>query len=72
MSPRFSGSCEARETMKRKKTPEEIRQQLVETDANFRRLHDRIVEISGAPPLSSEEIDRRLQERIDELRRDRG
>jgi hypothetical protein len=47
---------------------EEITRNLLARDANFRRLYDRIVELTGAPPPSSEEIGRRLERRIAELR----
>jgi hypothetical protein len=37
-------------------------------DPDVRRLYARIVELTGAPPPSSEEIGRRLERRIAELR----
>ena len=54
--------------MAKKTTREETTRRLLMTDANFRRLYDRIVTLTGAPPPSSEEIGRKLQRRIAELR----
>lgn len=58
--------------MKRKrKSREEIVDELLRTDPNFRRLKEAIERRGGKAPITaadSEELTRRLQERIDQLR----
>jgi hypothetical protein len=54
-------------TMKRMNR-DEFTEHLLETDRNFRRLYERIVELTGAPPPSSEEIDHLLEQRIAQRR----
>ena len=58
--------------MAKKTTSEETTLHLLATDANFRRLYDRIVALTGAPPGSSEEIGLKLDRRLAELRKAGG
>jgi hypothetical protein len=50
--------------MKRKKTREERINEFRATDANFRRLYDRVYELNGGRIPSSQEIGQRLEARI--------
>jgi hypothetical protein len=54
--------------MKKPKTREEAIQHLVKTDLNFRRLHDRVVELNGGTLPSSEDTVRMLEQRIAQRR----
>ena len=54
--------------MKKPKTPDEVTEHLLRTDSNFRRLYHRVAELNGGVVPSSEEIGRRLQERLTQRR----
>ena len=49
---------------KKRMTRDELIAELVETDENFRRLHDKVVAMNGGRIPTSEEIDHRLEETI--------
>jgi len=48
--------------MKRKRSREETIEELRRSDANFRRLYDKVVEMNGGRVPSSEEIDQHIDE----------
>ena len=54
--------------MKKPKTPDEVTEHLLKTDSNFRRLYHRVAELNGGVVPSSEEIGRRLRERVAQRR----
>ncbi len=54
--------------MKKRKTPDEITEHLLKTNSNFRRLYHRVAELNGGIVPSSEEIRRRLEERVAQRR----
>ena len=54
--------------MKKRKTREEAIEYLVKTEPDFRRLHDRVVELNGGTLPSSEETVRLVEERIAQRR----
>jgi hypothetical protein len=54
--------------MKKRKTPDEVTEHLLKTDSNFRRLYHRVAERNGGVVPSSEEIRRRLEERVAQRR----
>jgi hypothetical protein len=49
---------------KKRMTRDELIAELVETDENFRRLHDRVVAMNGGRLPTAQEIDRRFEEAI--------
>lgn len=55
--------------MKRKKSDDEITAELLKKDENFRRLHDKVVELNGGRLPTSEEMGHRLVERVERGRR---
>ena len=55
--------------MKRKKSDDEITAELLKKDENFRRLHDKVVELNGGRLSTSEEMGNRLAERVERGRR---